>query len=187
MNKHGLKFIYSGPSVAQLPLGWRLTSIEWLRHIFVCVSSSAAHRLTPKHCKQSQSINRWIHNYYPFPPQIFLFHNVTIVLPEDFTQCTTRGSFVSHWHETSYNMFTFCCLFLLPLVIMITCYTRIFCEISKRLRKDNREFEFAVKLCDSVCFSASAQLFQNKPTKEEATKMLTGYSDYQRECFWTET
>ncbi|XP_037309057.1 putative gonadotropin-releasing hormone II receptor [Pungitius pungitius] len=71
-------------------------------------------------------------------PQIFLFHNVTIALPEDFTQCTTRGSFVSHWHETSYNMFTFSCLFLLPLVIMITCYTRIFCEISKRLRKDNK-------------------------------------------------
>nr|ABI75336.1 gonadotropin-releasing hormone receptor type 2A [Odontesthes bonariensis] len=70
-------------------------------------------------------------------PQIFLFHNVTITHPEDFTQCTTRGSFVPHWHETAYNMFTFSCLFLLPLVIMITCYTRIFCEISKRLRKDN--------------------------------------------------
>ncbi|XP_060896319.1 putative gonadotropin-releasing hormone II receptor [Labrus mixtus] len=70
-------------------------------------------------------------------PQIFLFHNVTIIHPEDFTQCTTRGSFVTHWHETAYNMFTFSCLFLLPLVIMITCYTRIFFEISKRLRKDN--------------------------------------------------
>uniref|UniRef100_A0A4W6FKE5 Type II GnRH receptor n=1 Tax=Lates calcarifer TaxID=8187 RepID=A0A4W6FKE5_LATCA len=70
-------------------------------------------------------------------PQLFLFHNVTIIHPEDFTQCTTRGSFVTRWHETAYNMFTFSCLFLLPLVIMITCYTRIFCEISKRLRKDN--------------------------------------------------
>uniref|UniRef100_A0A3Q3VJC3 Type II GnRH receptor n=1 Tax=Mola mola TaxID=94237 RepID=A0A3Q3VJC3_MOLML len=70
-------------------------------------------------------------------PQIFLFHSVTIILPEDFTQCTTRGSFLTHWHETAYNMFTFCCLFLLPLVIMITCYTRIFCEISRRLTKDN--------------------------------------------------
>ncbi|KAM3625466.1 uncharacterized protein V6R79_012479 [Siganus canaliculatus] len=69
-------------------------------------------------------------------PQIFLFHNVTITHPENFTQCTTRGSFVTHWHETAYNMFTFSCLFLLPLVIMITCYTRIFCEISKRLKKD---------------------------------------------------
>lgn len=85
-----------------------------------------------------------------FPPQMFLFHNVTIVHPEDFTQCTTRGSFVRHWHETAYNMFTFFCLFLLPLVIMITCYTRIFCEISKRLRKDNRESKLRLKLCGSV-------------------------------------
>lgn len=72
-------------------------------------------------------------------PQIFLFHNVTIIHPEDFTQCTTRGSFVAHWHETAYNMFTFSCLFLLPLIIMVTCYTRIFSEISTRLRKDNCE------------------------------------------------
>ncbi|CAL8350482.1 unnamed protein product [Merluccius merluccius] len=70
-------------------------------------------------------------------PQLFLFHNVTITFPEEFTQCTTRGSFDTHWQETAYNMFTFCCLFLLPLVIMITCYTRIFFEISKRMRKDN--------------------------------------------------
>ncbi|XP_068173458.1 gonadotropin-releasing hormone II receptor-like isoform X2 [Antennarius striatus] len=69
--------------------------------------------------------------------KIFLFRSVTICSPEDFTQCTTRGSFSARWHETAYNMFTFCCLFLLPLVIMITCYTRIFCEISRRLRKDN--------------------------------------------------
>ncbi|MED6277953.1 hypothetical protein CHARACLAT_018713 [Characodon lateralis] len=70
-------------------------------------------------------------------PQIFLFHNVTIIHPEDFTQCTTWGSFATRWHETAYNMFTFSCLFLLPLVIMITCYTRIFHEISKRLKKDH--------------------------------------------------
>ncbi|XP_061734334.1 putative gonadotropin-releasing hormone II receptor [Nerophis ophidion] len=71
-------------------------------------------------------------------PQIYLFHNVTIEHPEDFTQCTTRGSFNSRWHETAYNMFTFSCQFLLPLAIMITCYTRILFEISKRLKKNNR-------------------------------------------------
>ncbi|KAK5610785.1 hypothetical protein CRENBAI_026604 [Crenichthys baileyi] len=70
-------------------------------------------------------------------PQIFLFHSVTIIHPEDFTQCTTWGSFATRWHETAYNMFTFSCLFLLPLVIMITCYARIFHEISKRLKKDH--------------------------------------------------
>ena len=85
-------------------------------------------------------------NNAPFPPQIYLFHNVTIIHPEEFTQCTTRGSFPSHWHETAYNMFTFSCLFLLPLVIMITCYTRIFCEISKRLKMHNCELESRLML-----------------------------------------
>ncbi|XP_053282401.1 gonadotropin releasing hormone receptor 4 [Pleuronectes platessa] len=70
-------------------------------------------------------------------PQMFIFHNVTITVPENFTQCTTHGSFVQHWQETLYNMFTFVCLFLLPLVIMIFCYTRILVEISSRMACGN--------------------------------------------------
>ncbi|XP_068169038.1 gonadotropin releasing hormone receptor 4 [Antennarius striatus] len=70
-------------------------------------------------------------------PQIFIFHNVTITVPENFTQCSTHGSFVQHWQETLYNMFTFVCLFLLPLAIMILCYTRIFIEISSRMARSN--------------------------------------------------
>lgn len=78
--------------------------------------------------------------FFLFLQQMFIFHNVTITSPANFTQCTTRGSFDSHWQETAYNMFTFCCLFLLPLVIMITCYTRIFLQISKRMAKKNCKF-----------------------------------------------
>nr|BAE87048.1 gonadotropin-releasing hormone receptor type 1-1 [Trichogaster lalius] len=70
-------------------------------------------------------------------PQMFLFHNVTITYPANFTQCTTRGSFATHWQETAYNMFTFGCLFLLPLVIMVVCYTRIFIQISRRMMKSS--------------------------------------------------
>ncbi|XP_077373754.1 gonadotropin releasing hormone receptor 4 [Festucalex cinctus] len=70
-------------------------------------------------------------------PQIFIFHNVTITVPENFTQCTTHGSFVQRWQETLYNMFTFACLFLLPLAIMIFCYTRILIEISSRMARNN--------------------------------------------------
>ena len=73
------------------------------------------------------------------PVQIFIFHSVTITVPERFTQCTTRGSFVQHWQETVYNLFTFVCLFLLPLVIMIFCYARILVEISSRMGRGNRE------------------------------------------------
>ncbi|KAI3370716.1 hypothetical protein L3Q82_007273 [Scortum barcoo] len=68
---------------------------------------------------------------------MFIFHKVTITVPENFTQCTTHGSFVERWQETVYNMFTFVCLFLLPLIIMIFCYTRILIEISSRMARSN--------------------------------------------------
>lgn len=71
--------------------------------------------------------------------QMFIFRNVTITVPEKFTQCTTHGSFVQRWQETLYNMFTFVCLFLLPLAIMIFCYTRILIEISSRMARNNCE------------------------------------------------
>ncbi|XP_042329958.1 putative gonadotropin-releasing hormone II receptor [Sceloporus undulatus] len=67
-------------------------------------------------------------------PQLFLFRTVTIASPQNFTQCTTRGSFARPWHEAAYNLFTFLCLFLLPLAVMLACYARILMEISRRLR-----------------------------------------------------
>uniref|UniRef100_A0A8C3S1L3 Type II GnRH receptor n=1 Tax=Chelydra serpentina TaxID=8475 RepID=A0A8C3S1L3_CHESE len=66
-------------------------------------------------------------------PQLFLFHTVTISSPQNFTQCTTQGSFPQHWHETAYNLLGFACLFLLPLLIMGCCYSRILLEISRRM------------------------------------------------------
>ncbi|KAM9854768.1 gonadotropin releasing hormone receptor 4 [Aulostomus maculatus] len=79
----------------------------------------------------------WTMSVFLSLPQMFIFHNVTITVPENFTQCTTHGSFVHHWQETLYNMFTFVFLFLLPLVIMIFCYTRILIEISSRMARNN--------------------------------------------------
>ncbi|XP_051569422.1 LOW QUALITY PROTEIN: gonadotropin releasing hormone receptor 2 [Myxocyprinus asiaticus] len=69
-------------------------------------------------------------------PQVFLFHVVVIDFPEQFIQCTTFGSFSSRWQETLYNMLTFTFLFLLPLFFMISCYTRILFEISKKITED---------------------------------------------------
>ncbi|XP_033023553.1 gonadotropin-releasing hormone II receptor-like [Lacerta agilis] len=66
-------------------------------------------------------------------PQLFLFRTVTISSPQNFTQCTTRGAFTQRWHETAYNMLSFLCLFLLPLLIMVACYSRILLEISRRI------------------------------------------------------
>uniref|UniRef100_A0A8C3S4P4 Type II GnRH receptor n=1 Tax=Chelydra serpentina TaxID=8475 RepID=A0A8C3S4P4_CHESE len=56
--------------------------------------------------------------------------------PSNFTQCTTQGSFPQHWHETAYNLLGFACLFLLPLLIMGCCYSRILLEISRLSSKE---------------------------------------------------
>ncbi|KYO24156.1 gonadotropin-releasing hormone II receptor [Alligator mississippiensis] len=65
-------------------------------------------------------------------PQLFLFRTVTVRAAQNFTQCTTHGSFPRRWHEILYNMLSFAGLFLLPLLIMVTCYARILLEISRR-------------------------------------------------------
>lgn len=67
--------------------------------------------------------------------QIFVFHTVSRSRPSYFIQCATVGSFSAHWQETLYNMFTFACLFLLPLLIMVLCYSRILLEISGKMKK----------------------------------------------------
>ncbi|XP_032124778.1 gonadotropin-releasing hormone II receptor [Sapajus apella] len=63
-------------------------------------------------------------------PQLFLFHTVHRAGPVPFTQCATKGSFKARWQETTYNLFTFCCLFLLPLTAMAICYSRIVLSVS---------------------------------------------------------
>ncbi|XP_053134744.1 gonadotropin-releasing hormone II receptor-like [Hemicordylus capensis] len=68
-------------------------------------------------------------------PQMFVFRTVSRLQPVHFIQCATVGSFQAHWQETLYNMFTFGCLFLLPLLIMVFCYSRIFIEISGKMKK----------------------------------------------------
>ncbi|XP_077609732.1 gonadotropin-releasing hormone II receptor-like [Crocuta crocuta] len=63
-------------------------------------------------------------------PQLFLFHTAQRAGPVPFTQCITKGSFKAQWQETTYNLFTFCCLFLLPLTAMTICYSRIVLSVS---------------------------------------------------------
>ncbi|NXK76708.1 GNRR2 protein, partial [Amazona guildingii] len=77
----------------------------------------------------------WLLSVVLSVPQLFLFRTITVTIHplHNFTQCTTLGSFAQPWHETFYNMLGFTCLFLLPLLIMVCCYTRILLEISRRM------------------------------------------------------
>ncbi|KAI6073015.1 Gonadotropin-releasing hormone II receptor-like protein [Aix galericulata] len=75
----------------------------------------------------------------------FVFHTVSRSRPRRFVQCATVGSFRAHWQETLYNMFTFACLFLLPLLVMVLCYGRILAAISGRMKEagasSSRDFQ----------------------------------------------
>ncbi|XP_069508739.1 gonadotropin-releasing hormone II receptor-like [Ambystoma mexicanum] len=77
----------------------------------------------------------WILSILLAIPQLVVFHTVSRSQPVYFVQCATVGSFQAHWQETLYNMFTFACLFLLPLLIMVLCYSRILREISRKMKK----------------------------------------------------
>uniref|UniRef100_M3XNW7 Type II GnRH receptor n=1 Tax=Mustela putorius furo TaxID=9669 RepID=M3XNW7_MUSPF len=70
--------------------------------------------------------------------RLFLLHCFTLAGPVPFTQCVTKGSFKARWQEITYNLFTFFCLFLLPLTAMTICYSRIVLSVpSPRTKKGN--------------------------------------------------
>ncbi|KAL2092986.1 hypothetical protein ACEWY4_010298 [Coilia grayii] len=115
-------------------------------------------------------------------PQMFIFHNVTITSPANFTQCTTRGSFVRHWEETTYNMFTFVCLFLLPLVIMIVCYTRILREIWRIARENTSSKE--VHLRRSNSYIPKARMRALKMSVVIVTSFIVCWTPYYLLGLW---
>jgi hypothetical protein len=51
---------------------------------------------------------------------------------EDFFQCVNFDFYQHLWQEQLYFLATLLLLFVIPLMIMITCYTLIFCTISRK-------------------------------------------------------
>ncbi|KAG7218839.1 hypothetical protein INR49_019681 [Caranx melampygus] len=68
-------------------------------------------------------------------PQLLIFRAIRLE-GVDFTQCATHGSFSRRWQETFYNMFHFTSLFLVPLLVMSCCYTRILLHIHRQHLRD---------------------------------------------------
>lgn len=67
--------------------------------------------------------------------QLFIFRAVSVE-SVDFTQCATHGSFSHHWQETAYNMFHFSTLYIIPLLVMSCCYSRILLHIHLQHLRD---------------------------------------------------
>ncbi|KAJ8377901.1 hypothetical protein AAFF_G00250520 [Aldrovandia affinis] len=68
-------------------------------------------------------------------PQLFIFRAIKAD-GVDFTQCVTHGSFRHRWQETVYNMFHFVTLYVVPLLVMSCCYTRILIEITRQMHRN---------------------------------------------------
>lgn len=69
------------------------------------------------------------------PPQLFIFRTIRVEAA-DFTQCATHGSFSRRWQETVYNMFHFTTLYVVPLLVMSCCYSRILLHIHLQHLRD---------------------------------------------------
>ncbi|XP_046538601.1 LOW QUALITY PROTEIN: gonadotropin-releasing hormone II receptor-like [Equus quagga] len=100
--------------------------------------AAVLHPLRPRSAGRKLLGAAWGLSFLLALPQLFLFHTVRRAGPVSFTQCITKGSFKARWQETTYNLFTFCCLFLLPLTTMTICYSRIVLSVSSpQTRKGN--------------------------------------------------
>lgn len=53
-----------------------------------------------------------------------------------FSQCVTHCSFPQWWHQAFYNFFTFTCLFIIPLLIMLICNAKIIFTLTHVLHQD---------------------------------------------------
>ncbi|XP_077012047.1 gonadotropin-releasing hormone II receptor-like [Tamandua tetradactyla] len=112
------------------------------------LQAAILHPLEPRSGRRKLLGAAWGLSFLLALPQLFLFHTARRAGPVPFTQCVTKGSFKDQWQETTYNLFTFCCLFLLPLTVMAVCYSRIVLRVSSpRMKKGNRDpaGEFALR------------------------------------------
>ncbi|XP_067305580.1 gonadotropin releasing hormone receptor 3 isoform X2 [Pseudorasbora parva] len=89
------------------------------------------------HCRNRRMLlTAWVLSALIASPQLFIFRTVKVA-SEDFTQCVTHGSFQQRWQETAYNMLHFITLYVIPLLVMSCCYSRILIEINRQLHKSH--------------------------------------------------
>ncbi|XP_038660374.1 gonadotropin-releasing hormone II receptor-like [Scyliorhinus canicula] len=146
---------YAGDSFCKLLMFLKLLSMYSCAFITVVISLDRyCAILYPLGISRANERNRtmligaWIMSVTLATPQLFLFHTVSIAVPAPFTQCVTHGSFKEPWQEKVYFFFTFLWLFLLPLIIMIFCYTSILISVTRKMTVNGDVFS---KDADSRC------------------------------------
>ncbi|KAK7831866.1 hypothetical protein U0070_016496, partial [Myodes glareolus] len=75
--------------------------------------------------------------------KLFLLYIFRMIYLEDgsghvvFSQCVTHCSFPRWWHQAFYNFFTFGCLFIFPLLIMLVCNAKIIFTLTRLNQSKN--------------------------------------------------
>ncbi|XP_048219865.1 gonadotropin-releasing hormone receptor isoform X1 [Perognathus longimembris pacificus] len=87
----------------------------------------------------------WILSCVFAGPQLYIFRTIHLMdvsgQTEVFSQCVTHCSFPRWWHQAFYNFFTFSCLFLIPLLIMLLCNAKIIFTLTQVLHQDPHKLQ----------------------------------------------
>nr|AND99325.1 corazonin receptor beta [Rhodnius prolixus] len=73
----------------------------------------------------------WFLSFLLSLPQVFIFHLSKGPFYEEFYQCVTYGFYTEPWQEQLYTTFSFVCMFMLPLLILIISYVSTIITISQ--------------------------------------------------------
>ncbi|XP_034409904.1 gonadotropin-releasing hormone II receptor-like isoform X3 [Cyclopterus lumpus] len=133
---------YGGDVLCKLLCFLKLFAMHASAFILVVISLDRQHAiLHPLDALSAHRRNRvmlllaWSLSLLLASPQLFIFRAIRVEAV-DFTQCATHGSFSRRWQETVYNMFHFTTLYVVPLLVMSCCYSRILLHIHLQHLRD---------------------------------------------------
>ncbi|XP_013889322.1 gonadotropin-releasing hormone II receptor [Austrofundulus limnaeus] len=129
---------YGGDALCKLLCFLKLFAMHASAFILVVISLDRQHAilhpldaLSAHHRNRCMLLLAWTMSLLLAAPQLFIFRTIRVD-SVNFTQCVSHGSFSHHWQETVYNMFHFITLYVVPLLMMSCCYSRILLHINQQ-------------------------------------------------------
>ncbi|XP_069032686.1 gonadotropin-releasing hormone II receptor-like isoform X2 [Embiotoca jacksoni] len=136
---------HGGDALCKLLCFLKLFAMHASAFILVVISLDRQHAiLHPLDALSAHRRNRrmlllaWSLSLLLASPQLFIFRTIKVD-SVDFTQCASHGSFSRRWQETVYNMFHFITLYVVPLLVMSCCYSRILLHIHRQHLRNKGE------------------------------------------------
>ncbi|KAK2909599.1 hypothetical protein Q8A73_007314 [Channa argus] len=133
---------HGGDTLCKLLCFLKLFAMHASAFILVVISLDRQHAILhpldalSAHCRNRRMLLlAWSLSLLLASPQLFIFHTISVE-PVNFIQCATHGSFSRRWQETLYNMFHFTTLYIIPLLVMSCCYSRILLHIHQQHLQD---------------------------------------------------